>query len=67
MTNIIEHLAVASSVTSSRAPASDSYSPPPLRTTPHPPWLKAMLHSLQDVWNAACWPSLFKKTIVHIE
>ncbi|AKQ68831.1 Pyrroloquinoline quinone (Coenzyme PQQ) biosynthesis protein C [Myxococcus hansupus] len=38
------------------------YSPPALTPTAHPLWLEAMLESLRDDWNTACWPPLFRDT-----
>lgn len=38
------------------------YSVPPLKLTPHPPWMEAMLSSLRREWDAACWPLLFSLT-----
>lgn len=61
MLNVDEHSAVSLAVTSSHPPSSGRYSPPPLQITPHPAWLEQMLHSLNALWEAACWPSLFQK------
>jgi len=38
------------------------YGPPPLKPSPHPRWLEAMLESVRHEWNAACWPPLFRDT-----
>src|SRR5262245_47757020 len=34
----------------------------PLPATDHPPWLAAMLGTLEDAWQRACWPRLFAET-----
>ncbi|MCE9669322.1 iron-containing redox enzyme family protein [Myxococcus stipitatus] len=38
------------------------YVPPPLEVTAHPPWVEAMLVSLDGDWRRACWPRLFRDT-----
>jgi pyrroloquinoline quinone (PQQ) biosynthesis protein C len=34
----------------------------PLPLTAHPPWLAAMVGTLEDAWQRACWPRLFAET-----
>jgi len=38
------------------------YTPPALSITPHPAWIEAMKASVQKDWEAAVWPSVFKRT-----
>jgi pyrroloquinoline quinone (PQQ) biosynthesis protein C len=38
------------------------YSPPALKPTPHPRWVESMIQNVQQDWERACWPALFRET-----
>lgn len=38
------------------------YSPPALEPTAHPAWVTQMIAALREPWEAASWPSLYRRT-----